>query len=67
MYHVSAQGVEERVINVHYYYDYVKIQKNALNNLGVSLRIKIFNNNAGAKYNRISCEKCDHCLAVGKI
>ena len=22
MYHVSAQGVDERMINVHYYYDY---------------------------------------------
>ena len=23
MYHVSAQGVDERMINVHYYYDYI--------------------------------------------
>ena len=23
MYHVSAQGVEERMINVHYYYYYI--------------------------------------------
>ena len=25
MYHVSAQGVDERMINVHYYYYYVPI------------------------------------------
>ena len=25
MYHVSAQGVDERMINVHYYYYYVNI------------------------------------------
>ena len=25
MYHVSAQGVDERMINVHYYYYYVPV------------------------------------------
>ena len=25
MYHVSAQGVNERMINVHYYYYYVEV------------------------------------------
>ena len=24
MYHVSAQGIDERMINVHYYYYYLK-------------------------------------------
>ena len=27
MYHVSAQGVDERMINVHYYYHHVSKQK----------------------------------------
>ena len=25
MYHVSAQGVDERMINVHYYYNYMEL------------------------------------------
>ena len=28
MYHVSAQGVDERMINVHYYYYYYKYDNN---------------------------------------
>ena len=27
MYHVSAQGVDERTINVHYYYQYLEEAK----------------------------------------
>ena len=29
MYHVSAQGIDERMINVHYYYNYRVMPKNA--------------------------------------
>ena len=29
MYHVSAQGVDERMINVHYYYYYYKMLNNS--------------------------------------
>ena len=29
MYHVSAQGVDERMINVHYYYIYIFLMSNA--------------------------------------
>ena len=29
MYHVSAQGVDERMINVHYYYYYKETRKDA--------------------------------------
>ena len=29
MYHVSAQGVDERMINVHYYYYYYEMQASA--------------------------------------
>ena len=28
MYHVSAQGIDERMINVHYYYYYYKVEEN---------------------------------------
>ena len=28
MYHVSAQGIDERMINVHYYYYYYRLASN---------------------------------------
>ena len=36
MYHVSAQGVDERMMNVHYYYNYMELA-NALTLMTVIL------------------------------
>ena len=39
MYHVSAQGVDERMINVHYYY--IIITTRHKSNVGVKLKIRL--------------------------
>ena len=41
MYHVSAQGADERVINVHYYYYYKKWLGGKLAALGDSMTLSV--------------------------
>ena len=36
MYHVSAQGVNERMINVHYYYYYYYVEVTQVGNLSLN-------------------------------
>ena len=40
MYHVSAQGVDERMINVHYYYYYYTVEISQAYRAGLNKTLK---------------------------
>ena len=57
MYHVSAQGVGKRMINVHYYYYY---QENA-RKTGIQARFTYFMDVKAATRSRAPLDQCPVC------